>query len=173
LAELCVRRDHATAPGLELLRVEWLMLQDPRRSFRNDSERLPGQTHPGLGLYRDVIALLIMLCERLELDGIVFTPSHYHLAVQSQRHLRFLDPADEARFRSMRNALGDLPLSRATRRVDDGRVLDERTGEPVTWVPAARVLPVSERMKRVVGDDDYERRVGALMDDFSFRVASS
>ena len=172
IMELRVRRDAGTVPGMELVRVEWLMLQNPRKQFRDESERLPGQRHPGLGLYRDVIALLVMLCERLGLDGIVFSPSHYHLAVQSRRHLWFLDPLDEARFRSMRNALGDLPLSRATRVVHDGHLVDERTNEPAGWIPAPRVLPVSDRLKQKVGSEDYEKRVAASMSDFSFRVTS-
>ena len=172
ILELRVRRDAATVPGMELVRVEWLMLQNPRKSFRADRERLPGQKHPGLGLYRDVIALLVMLCERLGLDGIVFSPSHYHLAVQSQRHLRFLDPLDEARFLSMRKALGDLPLSRAADVVREGRLVDARTEEPAGWVPAPRVLPVSNRMKQRVGNEEYEERVASLMTGFSFRVTS-
>jgi acetoin utilization deacetylase AcuC-like enzyme len=172
LLELRVRRDATTAPGFELVRVEWLMLQDPRRSFRGDHEQLPGQKHPGLGLLRDVIALLVMLCERLGLDGIVFLPSHYHLAVQSQRHLRFLEPSDEARFRAMRDALGDLALSRATHVVHEARLVDTRTGGPARWVPAPRVLPVSDRLKQRVGNRDYEERVASLMSDFSFRVTS-
>jgi acetoin utilization deacetylase AcuC-like enzyme len=172
LLELRVRRDTATVPGMELVGIEWLMLQDPRKSFGGGRERLPGQTHPGLGLLRDVIALLIMLCERLSLDGIVFSPSHYHLAVQSQRHLRFLDPRDEARFRAMREALEDVPLARATHLVDEGHLHDERTGEPARWVPAPRILPVSDRLKERVGSAGYEERVAASMSDFSFRVTS-
>jgi len=172
LMELRVRRDATTTAGMELVRVEWLMLQDPRRSFDGDHPRLPGQRHPGLGVMRDVVAFLVILCERLGLDGIVFSPSHYHLAVQSQRHLRFLDSLDEARFRSMREALRDLPLSRGTHVVHEGRLVDAHTGEPARWIPAPRVFPVSDRLKQKVGNEDYEERVAALMSDFSFRVTS-
>ena len=43
------------ARGVEMLSalvVGWLALQDPRASFTAERPRLPGQTHPGLGLGR-------------------------------------------------------------------------------------------------------------------------
>ncbi len=170
LVELRARRDATTVRGLELLRVEWLELQDPRRSFSRDRPRLPGQKHPGLGLLRDVVALLVLVCERLGLDGIVFTPSHYHLAVQSRRHLRFLDPAVEARFRAVLRALHAHPLAEATRAVDEGRVIDEHSGEVFTWIPAPMVIPVTERLRSLVQSEEYERAVAAHTTDTSFRL---
>lgn len=170
LMELRVRRDGTTAPTMALLRVEWLMLQNPRAAFTSERARLPGQNHPGLGMLKDVVAVLIVLCERVGLDGIVFSPSHYHLAAQSPRRLRFLDPVDEARFRSMRAALGALPLVEAVDAVEAGRVVDDRTGGSVRWQPAPMVLAVSDRMRRSVESTIYENQVAAAMADLPFRL---
>ena len=63
-----------------LLRIEWLLMQNPRARFTAQRPRLPGQKHPGLGLLADVIALLIVACDRLQLGGLLFVPAHYHTA---------------------------------------------------------------------------------------------
>ncbi|MFP3941496.1 MAG: histone deacetylase [Thermoanaerobaculia bacterium] len=147
LAELRARRDRRTVPDAEMLRIEWLLLQNPRAEFRPGTEPLPGQKHPGLGLLKDVAAMLVLICDRLGLDGVLFVPSHYHMAAQATEYLRFLHPEDAARFRAFRRAVGHLPLGEATRAVDQGRVVDAATGEPVRWEPVPMLLPVSERLQ--------------------------
>ena len=61
-------------------------------------------------------------------------PSHYHMAAQAG-DLCFLDPEDAARYHAFREAVGGLPLGEATRAVDEGRVIDAATGEPVDGSP--------------------------------------
>src|SRR5207249_4956501 len=111
-------RDRQSLPGLELLGVEWLLLQNPRARFTAARPALPGQRHPGLGMLRDAIALLVQVCHRLHLDGLTFTPSHYHLASQSTKYLRFRDPLDAATFDALLAALAGVPLAEATRRIE-------------------------------------------------------
>ena len=159
LLELRARRDRSTLPGFEMLRVEWLLLQNPRAEFTPSRPRLPGQEHPGLGMLKDAVAFLVLACERLGLDGMVFAPSHYHLAAQSRRMLRFADPEDEARFRAFREALRGQPLAEATRLADAGQVMDRMTGEPRPWQPAPMVLPVSEELRERLQGKEYERGV--------------
>lgn len=158
LMELRLSLDRRTLPGLALLRLEWLLLQDPRARFSPARPRLPGQKHPGLGLLQDVSALLLLACERLQLDGLLFVPSHYHLASQGKRWLRFLDPEHEGLFRSLAAALHGLPLAEATNAVVAGRVTDAATGERFSWRPMAMVLPVTAALHERVSGDDYERR---------------
>ncbi len=150
LLELRVRRDARLLPGCELLAVEWLLLQNPRAVFPPDRPPLPGQKHPGLGLLREVIALLVLACDRLSLDGIAFTPAHFHVAAQSERFVEFLRPEDGARFRALRQAVTGLPLAAASRAIAEGRVTDEASDEPVAWQPAPMVIAVSERMKEAL-----------------------
>ncbi len=159
LIEARARIDRGTQPGLSLLRIEWLLLQNPRAEFTADRPRLPGQSHPGLGISQDIIALLILACDRLQLDGLVFVPAHFHTASQGRKWLHFLDPRDEGVFRALRNALHGLPLSEATLAVDEKRVMDVRTGEPFTWRPAPMVMPVTDRLRTLVESEEYERQV--------------
>jgi acetoin utilization deacetylase AcuC-like enzyme len=159
LIEARARIDRGALPGLALLRVEWLLLQNPRAEFTADRPRLPGQSHPGLGMSQDIVALLILACDRLQLDGLVFVPAHYHSASQSRKWLRFLDPADEGLFRALQKVLHGLPLSEATRAVDDKRVVNAKTGEPFVWRPMPMGLPVTERFRTLVEGEDYKRKV--------------
>ncbi len=158
LMELRVRRDQRTLPGMELLRLEWLLLQNPRARFSRGRQPLPGQRHPGLGLLNDVMALLILLAERLELAGILFVPSHYHLGSKGRRFLRFLDPADEGWLQAVAQAVENLPLAQATRAVAAGRLAERATGEGVAWRPMPMLLHTSERLRRRLHSAEYERR---------------
>ena len=60
LGELRARRDRRLIPGFETLHVEWLLLQNPTQAFTSGRQPLPGQEFPGLGLLRDIVALLII-----------------------------------------------------------------------------------------------------------------
>jgi hypothetical protein len=169
LIELRARIDRGTVPGLALLRIEWLLLQNPRARFTPERPRLPGQSFPGLGLLHDVMALFVVACERLHLDGLVFVPAHYHTAAQGRRLLRFLSPEHEGLFRALETTLSPLSLAEAAAAVEEGRVIDEATGEPCRWQPMAMVLPVSERMQERVTGEAYEERAVAAATAKSLR----
>jgi hypothetical protein len=165
LIESRVRIDRATVPGIALLRIEWLLMQNPRARFTAQRPRLPGQKHPGLGLLADVMALLIVACDRLQLDGVLFVPAHFNTASQGRKYLRFLEPADEAFLRGLEQALHGLPLSEATHSVEQRRVVDARTGRAVAWRSMPMVYPVTDRLRDRVTGEEYERKVAeAAMD---------
>jgi acetoin utilization deacetylase AcuC-like enzyme len=159
LVELRVNRSSRVVPGMEVLVIEWLLLQNPRAEFSPDRRRLPGQKHPGLGILKEVFGWLVVVGEMLELDGVFYAPSSFHVAAQSRRLVRFLDPVDEARFRALRELLGDLPLDRASTRVADGGVVDAVCGGTLEWEGCPMVLPISEQLKEQVYGDGYEARV--------------
>jgi len=161
LIELRARRDRAAVPGLELLRIEWLLLQNPRARFTAERPPLPGQRYPGLGLLQEVMALMVLACERLPLDGVLFVPGHYHTAAQGKRLLRFLSPIAEGRFRALQAVLAGLPLSEAAAAVEEGRVIDEATGRPFRWEPTPLLLPVSAAAKERVTGVSYDGAAGA------------
>lgn len=148
LMELRLRRDRRTVPGMELLSVEWMLLQNPRATLHR--QLLPGQQYPGLGMLKDVVALLAAACERLHLDGLSFVPSQYHIAVQWQGHLAFMHPEARARFRALQVFFADIPIGDASRALANGRVVNTETNEVVTWTPAPMVAPISRQLRRVV-----------------------
>ncbi|HTQ78625.1 MAG TPA: hypothetical protein VMM92_01430, partial [Thermoanaerobaculia bacterium] len=156
LIEICARIDRGSVPGLALLRIEWLLLQNPRAGFTWERPQLPGQRYPGLGLLQDVMALFVVACERLHLDGLIFVPAHYHTAAQGKRFLHFLSPRDEGLFSALRSALSGLPLAQATAALEGGRVVDESTGQAVHWRPMALILPVSAPLRERLEGREYE-----------------
>lgn len=148
LVELRVGRSRTLVPEVEVLVIEWLLLQDPRAEFAPGRSRLPGQDHPGLGMLREVIVWLVVLAERFGLDGVVFTPAKYHVAAVAHRRFRFLDPDVQGRFEALVSSLEELGLPDATRAIEEGRVLDAETGTRIAWEAAPMALGVSDRLKQ-------------------------
>lgn len=170
LVELVLHRERRVVPGFELLSVDWMLLQNPREQFSETHPRLPGQQHPGLGLFDELVALLLVACERVGLAGLLVTPSQYHLAVQWQRRLRFVDPRAGARLRALREALGPLPLAATTTALKAGRVVDRRTGEPVTYEPAPMILPLSPELQIALDTEGYPQAMDDAADEFNYEL---
>jgi hypothetical protein len=169
LIEAVVRRKHVepsgglTHPPLELLSLEWLLLQDPTEPFSLRRPRMPGQSHPGLGMLREVVELLRQLCLRIELDGVVFHPSHYHVAALGAGHGRFLDPVVQGRFDAMRAALSGLDFASASSLLESAQVGLE-DGTPISWQPADFAAPVSPRLHAYLESAGYEAARQAARD---------
>ncbi len=149
--------DREPEEGLEVLWVEWLLLQNPLASFSLERPPLPGQEFPGLGIAGEVLLALTQVCRRVDLDGLLHRPAHYHNAVVGSRHFRFLDPVMEGRFRALRQVLRGLDLLEATEAVDAGRL---RLGDdaPLIWDAAHFYLPVSDRLRGWSDTEDYRAR---------------
>ncbi len=170
LMELRVNRNRRLVPGMEVLYVEWLLLQNPRARFTDRLAELPGQEHPGLGLLSEVAAWLVVMCETLGLDGVVSVPAHFYMALLVQHHMRFVEPAHQARFEALRDAVSGLSLAEADRAIEEGRVVDVARDTPVRWEPAPMVVPVSERLRGLVIGAQYEQGVRRERERFEYRV---
>jgi len=173
LAEIRVRRDSTTLKGFELLAVEWLLLQNPRAEFTHGRPRLPGQNHPGLGLLREVAALLVLACEQLRFDGLSLVPGQFHIVALGHSLFHFLSPEDEGRFRALRSALRALPLREAIRAIEEKRVIESGTGMPFSWEPTTLILPVSDRLRNRILDPEYERQAREAASNYGFEVRHS
>ena len=171
LVEMRAARSRSAVPDMETIALEWLLLQNPREPFSPARPRLPGQQHPGLGLLRDFMGWLMVVCESHGLDGISFVAAHYHIAMQSRRLVRPLRALDEARLRAMARALAGLPLPLATAAVEEGHIVDTANGKPVQWEPVTTVLPVSERLRSIVSAPDYEETARREAGRLAFSLA--
>jgi acetoin utilization deacetylase AcuC-like enzyme len=170
LVEMRADRSRSAVPGMEVIAVEWLLLQNPREAFTERRPRLPGQQYPGLGLLRDFMGWLVVVCEAHGLDGVFFVAAHYHVAMQSRRLVRPLHATDEARLLAMARAFEGVPLSNATSAIEEGRVVDAATRRPVAWQPVATVLPVSERLAARVSGPEYDDAVAREGARFAYRL---
>jgi acetoin utilization deacetylase AcuC-like enzyme len=129
LVELIVERRRCL--GVPVLYIHWLTLRHPRARFSDRRPALPGQEVPGLGLAHEAGTMLGRMAVRLGLGGVVFRPSHYHLAYSVGHGFTFVQPDRQGRFEALVRDLGGIPLGTATRLVSDGRVLLD--GHPYTW----------------------------------------
>ena len=163
LMELRANRSSRVVSGCEVLVIEWLLLQNPRAHFGPYRRPLPGQKHPGLGLLKEVFGWLVVVGEVLDLDGIYYVPSSYHVAIQSRRRVRFLKPGHEAWMRGLDELFADVSLAEASNTIANGRVVDETTGYRLDWKGYPMVLPVSEKLRERVTGEAYEARVAEVL----------
>lgn len=170
LIELVVHRERRVIPGFELLAIDWLLLQNPRERFGDNRPQLPGQRFPGLALFAELVALLVVACERVGLAGLLVTPSQFHLALQWQRRLRFIDPRAGARLRALHEALGSLPLGGMTTALQAGRVVDRRTNAPVAYEPAPMVLPLSPELQAALDSEGYAKAMDEVADEYHYAL---
>jgi hypothetical protein len=171
LMELRANRDSRLVPGCELLVIEWLLLQNPRSEFGPYLRPLPGQSHPGLGMLKEIFGWLVMVVEVLEIDGIGYVPSNYHVAAQSRSLVAFVRPEHEAWMSALEELFRDVPLAEASRIVAEGGVLIGGTDEPLKWKGYAMVLPVSDRLKDRVSGEAYDTAVAEAAEKVSLRLA--
>lgn len=161
LVEVILKESLELSP-FRLLYIEWLLMQDPRRAPSVARPLLPGQVHPGLGALREMTGMLMMACERLGMDGLAFRPAHYHVKALSRTWLRFADPALEARWLALGQALEGVPLERASALVAAGAVVEEASGAPVRWSSELVVMPLSARCREALRGPEATREVEAL-----------
>lgn len=144
-------------PGdLELLSIEWMMLQNPTEEFSLRQPQWPGQDHPGLGVGEQLMHMLLQAAIRLELDGVVHHPSRYHIAFIGGGQFFFLDPDVQGRFEALREALAPLDLSEAAAMMERGDVRWSDDDSPVQWEPEDCVVPTSNRLFAYLGSRHYQ-----------------
>jgi acetoin utilization deacetylase AcuC-like enzyme len=170
LMELRVNRSSRVVSGCEVLVLEWLLLQNPRAHFGPYRRPLPGQKHPGLGILKEVFGWLVVVGEVLDLDGIYYVPSSYHVAIQSRRRVRFLEPVHEAWMQALDELFAGSSLAEASNIIADDRVVDETTGYRLKWKGYPMVLPVSDRLKERVTGAVYEERVAEVFSQLKLAI---
>jgi acetoin utilization deacetylase AcuC-like enzyme len=161
LVELVVSRTFIDVPDSpdarsEVLHIEWMLLEDPSKSFTLAKPRLPGQNHPGLGLALEMQELLVQACHRLSLGGLSQNPAHYHNALGAQGFF-FLDAEVEGRFRAMAEVLREVAIADASFIVEEGRLRFD-DGSVCAWNPALHVLPLDERLRAYFASEPYRAR---------------
>jgi acetoin utilization deacetylase AcuC-like enzyme len=170
LMEMRLRIDKTSKQGCSFLSIEWLLIQDAASRFELSEKLLPGQKHPGLGLLRDTAAVLVVVAERLGLDGLVYTPSQYHLARLGVDLAWCLDPGDQGRFQAVQDVLAGLRLREAAEAINTGKIVDEKTNEMWNWVPVQQVIPVSSSMKTYFKSQDYRATADRIKNESDFKM---
>ncbi len=142
----------------EVLQVEWLVLQNPTRSFTPQRPRLPGQTHPGLGMGEMVVTLLMIVCWRLRLAGVLNVPEHFHNAYMYSSVFYYVNPEDNGRLKAMARDLlkkGKRDLAKASWAIDLGCVREN--GQPFQWFTHQQLIPIDKELKEYFSSAGYRK----------------
>ncbi len=154
------------------MHVRWLRMQNPLKTPEPEKPLLPGQDHPGLGIGREMMALLQMTCVRLELDGIVVLPERLHNAALYFRRFRFLDPKLQGTLTAVLRDCREHKLAEVAWAVEAGGLLDGRTGKPLRWLPAEQVLARTGPALEWLESAEYRRQALEEMENCRFVLSS-
>jgi len=173
LIELTLAMEHRTLPNgyaCEVLFINWLLMQDPYADFPPDHTPLPDQNHPGLGLFLRFGYLMRLTTMRLQCDGLVNHPAHFHNGVLYGKFCHFVDPMVEGRFLALKRDLEHLSLADATWALDNGRVFDAK-GRVVSWLPVDQMMPTTRGAQAWFESKRYKKRVERARLQWRFHVA--
>ncbi len=150
-------------PALNLLCIEWMLMQNIHGEFSADRPRLPGQNFPGLGVGNQVVALLEWVSRMIHKDGLMNIPEYFHNALFYSKWFKFIDPHMQGTMEAIYAQLtaqghGIASLSFA---VYFECLRDAQTGEPFAWTPHEQVLPLCESLRTYFARPEYEEMVAA------------
>jgi len=153
--------DGCALPPLNVLAIEWILMQHFRGGFAADRRRLPGQRHPGLGVGRMVMDLLIWVATLLEKDALMNIPEYFHNAVFYDRWFKFVDPAAQGTLAAILERLGNQghDLAEISFAAYFDCLVDTRTGRPFIWRTGEQMLPRSPAARDYLAHPEYARRV--------------
>jgi len=153
-----------------MLSIDWLLMQNPFAEFTQERPRLPGQTYPGLGQAHRVTKLLMDLCVKLGLAGILNFPEYFHNAHLYREHFHFYDPVREGIAQALFRDLSALPLADLSWAIERGCVRDGKTGERFEWNADVQILPMHPAIHDYFASAWYRRRLQEIAATTSFTL---
>ncbi len=154
----------------ETLAIEWLQMQDVRRPFTRRRPRLPGQEHPGLGIGSEALELLVIAARRVGLQGIVNIPNHFHNAYFYSRIFHYENPREQAKLKAILRDLGKMPLHHLAWAMEEGAVLEARSGKPFEWFVGRQVFPLISGWSGMYRSRAYKKAVENYMKEYAFKL---
>ena len=152
------------------LQVKWLRMQNAQAVVQPGRPLLPGQDFPGLGLGREMMVLLQLICTRLRLDGVVELPERLHNAVLYFRRFRFLDPEMQGMVTAILRDTRQHALFELAWGVELGRLLDRTTGKALRWIATEQILPRTGPVLAHFESVGYRRRAEEAMHKHGFSL---
>ena len=155
--------------NLNLLQVEWLLLQNPNLEFSEKRPQLPGQSHPGLGVGDRLMELLIIMTKRLRLEGIINNPNYFHTAFMFTKEFVFVNPTNEAILHAMsRDLLTKFSFHTVAWAAHLNCVVNTISKSIFSWKPEYLILPLSKDLIRYFRSREYQKEVQRLTKKYRF-----
>ena len=146
----------AGAP-LPMLKIEWLMLQNPAAAFSAEQPPMPGQRRPGLGLGKRALQLLVHLARQNRLSGVLNFPEFFHNAFFYLDYFWYCNPKLKGVVLALRRDFYQLSLAELSWAIYLGCVIEAHTGKTYEWQADALVLPLDEKIKQCFPTSKYEQ----------------
>lgn len=163
-------------PGrnINLLQIEWILLQNPKKDFNSDRPPLPGQSHPGLGIGDRVMELVVIMTKRLSLEGIVNKPNFYHTAFMFTKEFTFTNPDNQAILHALsRDFLSQYSFYTLAWAIHFDCILNENDYSTFTWNPGYMILPISKDLIRYFRSKEYQHEIQSLTKKYHFILNQS
>ena len=150
------------------LAIDWLLIQDVNAHFTVKKQRLPDQNYPGLGLSSIVLELLLIICWRLNLAGIINVPNHYHNAFLYSKIFYYFNPSAQAKFMALRKSFKKYPLHKLSWGIEWGCVEDLIENKPLEWFVHHQIVPLHNDLQKVFNGWKYKSQVRKEIKKFKF-----
>ena len=150
------------------LAIDWLRIQNIDAEFTGSKPPLPGQLYPGLGLSWAVLELLLIVCWRLNLSGLINVPDHYHNACIYSRVFAYINPDVQAQLEVLKKSFRHLPLAKISWGVEWGCVFNVNLNQTFKWVINQQILPVDNELKNIFSGRAYKEYVNERMANYNF-----
>jgi len=150
------------------LLVKWLRMQNPLAKPSPGRPLLPGQDFPGLGLGREMMVLLQLICARLNLDGVIELPERIHNAAMYFKRFCFVDPEMQGILTAILRDTRDRKLAELAWGIELGKLTDQATSKPFRWIAKEQVLPRSGPICRYFNSSEYKEKARAAMQQHHF-----
>ncbi len=154
----------------ETLAIEWLCMQNPKKSFTKKRPQLPGQLFPGLGMASKAVEILLITAWRLHLAGLLNTPDHFHNAYLYSRIFYYLNPDHQAWFEALKRDLKNYPLHVISWAIEWNLVIDKKRSKPLEWIAGQQIVPLNRDLKNLFTSKEYRHYVQQKSKTFQFSL---
>ncbi|MBW1810649.1 MAG: hypothetical protein JRJ87_20825 [Deltaproteobacteria bacterium] len=152
------------------LNVRWLRMQNPLSKPSPKRPLLPGQDFPGLGLGREMMVLLQLICARLNLDGVIELPERIHNAAMYFKRFCFVDPEMQGILTAILRDTRDRKLADLSWGIELGLLIDQATSKPYRWIAKEQVLPRIGPICEYFNSSEYKEKARAAMEQNHFQL---
>jgi hypothetical protein len=161
---------HEPVRDLQLIFIEWMLMQRPGVEFSDRRKRLPGQNWPGLGVGRQVMKLLEWMTRKQNGDGLLNIPEFYHNAYFYSEMFWFYNPRKQAELYAIYRDLTELGLDIAdvSFALYFDSVIDEITNKPYIWRAEEQICPITKSLERYFGSSVYAEQVAEATETLRF-----
>ena len=149
-----------------MITIEWFLLQNPLAEFSPHRPQLPGQKHPGLGIFEEVMEVFYAVARQIKLDGYISHPNLFHNAHVYSPEFFFADPKRQAELVAINRAGKGRSLQDLTLAVEGGFLYAEGHKDLYEWSGAPMIRPLSGRLHRAYLQSNYRQ----VVEDMSART---